>query len=44
LIEGKGIQKSLYRGLELISQANEERHFLAQLYFSFVQPVRSHFG
>jgi TPR repeat protein len=43
LIEGKGIQKSFYRGLELIHQASEESYFLAQLYFSLVQPFRSHF-
>lgn len=40
LIEGRGIRKSFYRGLDLIQQANERNYFLAQLYYSLVQPFR----
>jgi TPR repeat protein len=43
LIEGKGIRKSYYRGLELIYQANDENYFIADLYSSLVQSFRSKF-
>lgn len=43
LIEGLGIRKSFYQGLELIVQTTEVDLFLSQLYISTVQPFRSKF-
>jgi TPR repeat protein len=43
LIEGRGIQKSFYHGLELITQASEENYFLADLYFPLIRSSRMSF-
>lgn len=41
LLQGIGIQKSFYRGLELIRQSYEQNCFLSNFYLSVIQPTRT---
>lgn len=44
LLEGRGIPKNFYRGLEMIRQANEKLNLMTQLYYSSIEPFRSNFS